>query len=120
MSDDPLKGKTPESHAERGEFALTLDSNVFCLAAVKKAAYRYMHSLAADISVRGNEVRCVLHFRPTLSEAEREQLVHEFRKEVLDQDLRERLKAETEAVRNLILAHAFSKAGLSDEQVSED
>jgi His-Xaa-Ser system protein HxsD len=38
--------------------------------------------------------------------------VESFKKEVLDQDLRLKLKAETEPIRNLILAHAFSKTGL--------
>jgi len=39
----------------------------------------------------------------------------------LDQDLRETLKVETEPVRNLILAHAFSKTGIiSHEPISDD
>ena len=48
-------------------------------------------------------------------------LIDDFKKEVLDQDLREKLKVETEPVRNLILAHAFSKTGIiSHEPVSDD
>ena len=38
--------------------------------------------------------------------------IENLKKEVLDQELRHKLKAETEPVRNLIFAHAFSKTGL--------
>lgn len=41
-----------------------------------------------------------------------EAVVHRLKKEALDQTLRTRIKKETEQVRNLILAHAFSKSGL--------
>lgn len=100
---------------------LIFDRGVYSVAAVKKAAYRYIDSFAVDISVSSEKVECVLHFELSADQAARESLIRDFRKEVLDQDLRERLKVETEAVRNLILAHAFSKTGLAvDEQVSKD
>jgi len=38
--------------------------------------------------------------------------VHDFKKEVLDQHLREKIKAETDDIRNLILSVAFSSTGL--------
>ena len=41
-----------------------------------------------------------------------EHYVDEFKKEVLDQHLRIKVKNETEAVRNLVLGIAFSNSGL--------
>lgn len=110
-----------DSKSERRERSVGFDSRVFSLAAVKKAAYRYMQAFTTDISVKENEIQCLLRFLSSTSEEGCERLADEFKKEVLDQDLREQLKIETEAVRNLILAHAFSKTKLvGDEQVSDD
>jgi His-Xaa-Ser system protein HxsD len=39
-------------------------------------------------------------------------VIQDFRKEVLDQHLRARIAKETESIRHLILAHAFSRTGL--------
>jgi len=98
---------------------LTLDRSVYSLTAVKKAAYRYLRSFTTDISVTNEQIHCLVRFVPPVTEEEGERLVAELKKEVLDQDLREQLKSETEAVRNLILAHTFSKTGLvSNEPLS--
>ena len=44
-----------------------------------------------------------------------EKVTDDFIKEVHDQDLREIIKNETEDIRNLILAKAFSKLDIKDE-----
>ena len=41
-------------------------------------------------------------------------LINEFKRELLDQQLRISIKKETEPQRNLILAYAFSKTGLQE------
>lgn len=94
---------------------VVFDLNAFSLNAVKSAAYRYLDLFTADITVADQHIQCALQFISKLSEDKTQQIVNDFKKEVLDQDLRERLKAETETVRNLILAHAFSKTGLVDQ-----
>lgn len=54
-------------------------------------------------------------FPPEPKDEERiEGLVAAFRNEVLDQDLRSIIAKETEAIRNAVLAFAFSKTGLQD------
>ena len=104
----------------RKERTVEFDSRVLSLTAIKKAAYTYLNSFACDISVQENTIRCVLGFTTSINEETCAQIVDDFKKEVLDQDLRERLKEETESVRNLILAHAFSRTGIiSNEQVSD-
>ncbi len=97
------------------------DDRVFSLMAIKKAAYTYLRTFSTEIIQEGNQIHCRLVFTLPIDESARARCIEEFRKEVLDQDLRERLKAETEAVRNVILAHAFSKTGLStNESLSRD
>ena len=98
---------------------VAFDGKVYSLNAVKKAAYKHVHAFTTDISVVNEEIRCLINFEQPVAEEQGLRLTNEFKKEVLDQDLRERLKVETEAVRNVILAHAFSRTGLiSNEPVS--
>lgn len=112
MNDEGKEAKT---------VSVKFDSQVFSLTAVKKATYRYIGSFSADIGIKDGEIRCLLNFSSPRNDESCARLVDDFKKEVLDQDLREKLKVETEPVRNLILAHAFSKTGLvSNEPVSDD
>jgi His-Xaa-Ser system protein HxsD len=75
--------------------------------AIQRAAYKFAASFAVDLQLIGSAYRCTLHPR---TEAPLDGfLLADFRSEVLDQTLRERIRTETEGVRNLILAVAFSK-----------
>ena len=103
---------------ESSQTLLRFDNRVFSLSAVKKAAYKYINSFTADINLEGNEIVCALTFASPANEERASRLVEEFKKEVLDQDLREHIKTETEPIRNLIFALAFSRTGIvGDEQV---
>ncbi len=104
---------------EADAISVTFDSQVYSLTAVKKAAYKYLDCFSADISIVGTKINCRLTFTSSNDHGSRQRLVEDFRKEVLDQDLREALKVETEAVRNLILSYAFSQTAIpSDENIS--
>lgn len=59
-----------------------------------------------------NEIVCTLNFQDNLSESAANFIAEDFKREVLDQDLRSTIASETEQIRNLILAHAFSKTSL--------
>ena len=50
--------------------------------------------------------------RANMSEEAHQAALDDFQTEVLDQNLREKIKLETAPTRNLILAHAFSRTGL--------
>jgi His-Xaa-Ser system protein HxsD len=103
------------------EYLVPFDLRLHSITAVKKAAYRYSDRFVTDFELKDQELLCRLRFTQQRSEDGFQRAIDDFKKEALDQDLRERLKAETEPVRNLILAHAFSKTGISgDEQVPED
>ncbi len=88
----------------------------FGVVALKKAAYRYADKFSVDFAESDNSFTCTLTFSPQKSAETIEQLVGEFKKEVVDQDLRASISVETEGVRNLILAHAFSKTSLVPDE----
>ena len=94
------------------EVLITFDATVYSADAIKKAAYRSIAKFAVNIAKEGNEFKCRLTFKESTTEPQIKNYLDEFNKEVLDQDLRESIKKETEGVRNLILAHTFSKTGL--------
>src|SRR5437899_2368559 len=92
---------------------IDIDASVIRLEAVKKAAYRFGASFFADIAlVSPTQIRVTM--QPRSDREDPVALVGEFKNEALDQELREVVAKETEAVRNLILAQAFSKTGLLD------
>lgn len=79
---------------------------------VQRAAYRLSDRLSCEITSTDEliEVRVSL-----LDEShDPDRLVADFRNEVLDQVLRERIRAETADLRNLVLALAFSRTGLAE------
>jgi His-Xaa-Ser system protein HxsD len=86
---------------------------LFSADAVQRAIYRFSDRLSADLAADPAALRCVLHIdaeEPKDADA----IVGQFRNEVLDQTLRERIRAETADIRNLILALAFSQTGLTE------
>jgi His-Xaa-Ser system protein HxsD len=108
---------TDSSAAIREIDALTVvvefDKKIYSVAAIKKAAYKFARDFTVLLS---DEERNVLARISFASESQdRKELTDAFCAEVLDQDLREQIKNETEATRNLILAHAFSKTTLQQE-----
>ena len=98
------------------EVVLTFDATLYSAEAIKKAAYRSINRFAVNIAREENEIKCSLTFKDSATEPQIKFYIDEFRKEVLDQDLRESIKKETEGVRNLILAHTFSKTGLIKDE----
>jgi His-Xaa-Ser system protein HxsD len=79
--------------------------------AVQRAAYRFSDRFTVEIVRDGDALTCRLFPRDGVRDID--ERVHDFRAEVLDQVLRSRIRAETEQVRNLILAVAFSNAGIA-------
>lgn len=90
------------------------DPKVYCLTAVKKAAYRIGDRASSQIEILpdGN-IQVVLTAKDRLPLSG--DLLSDFRDEVLDQDLRETIGAETAQIRNILLAQAFSGVSLTDQ-----
>lgn len=91
---------------------VVFQKNAASLDSIKKAAYRFIDQFSTEFLIHESVHICVLRFPLNKSEDSINLSIDNFRKEVLDQDLRASIRAETEAIRNLILAHAFSKTGL--------
>jgi His-Xaa-Ser system protein HxsD len=85
------------------------------LDAIQRAAYRLSERLSLELTTEQDAYRCELHLG-TENDADAEALLAEFRNEVLDQVLRQRIRTETQETRNLILAVAFSSTGLVDRE----
>ena len=81
--------------------------------AIQRAAYRFSDRLALDLKRMNGEFVCTLLIDEELQDRV-DEIAADFRTEVLDQVLRERIRNETEDVRNLILALAFSNTGLTE------
>lgn len=95
---------------------LEFDANAFSLLAVQKACHRFtaVVSFGVELQSRDGKDYIIVTAIPigTKSEEGLDHLGKLLRNEALDQQLREQVRTQTEGVRNLILAHAFSKTGL--------
>ncbi len=98
-----------------GRQTLHIDLAVYSLDCIKRAAYRFTDRFTIDLEVKESEARCTLIFNPSAPDASVEPMIAAFRKELLDQDLRASISEETREIRNLILAHAFSRTGLIND-----
>ena len=98
---------------EDGAIRVIFDLRVYRLTAIQKAAYRFADRFTAVFGVRADDsLPASLRFKPTASPATARESVRQFYQELLDQELREQIAEETNAVRTLILAHAFSNVDL--------
>lgn len=92
---------------------LVFSAQIYSVQTIKKAAYRFSDVLSIDIIPGPYEIECVLQFLSGAKEEKQaETIIAAFKNEVLDQDLRSLISKETEAMRNAVLAYAFSKAGI--------
>ncbi len=99
------------SGASNGCREVCFAAGLYDLDAIKRAAYRFSDRVRVEIEPTETVVICRLHPLMAVSEADHLAIVSDFSIEVLDQDLRRTIAAETESVRNLILSIAFSKTG---------
>lgn len=84
----------------------------FDVEAIKRAAYRFSDRVSIEITDAQPGTQCRLRALNPSASANLPMLAEEFRNEVLDQDLRQKIAAETEGYRNLILSLAFSRTPL--------
>ncbi|WP_158239247.1 His-Xaa-Ser system protein HxsD [Uliginosibacterium sp. TH139] len=92
------------------------DASAYSLLAVQKACYRFTNqasfNVQAVMSDGPGSIQVTLQPLKPMSDKVLTRLVQQLHNEALDQQLREQIRIQTEGVRNLILAHAFSKTGL--------
>jgi His-Xaa-Ser system protein HxsD len=106
-------GGAPGAGAEAAgaaEITLTFDQATVDLDALQRSAYAVAAEMTVDIRVSGTDYACILF--PRKRDTPDDELKHRFRAEVNDQILRVRIAKETEPLRNLVFALAFSQTGL--------
>ena len=95
---------------------LEFDATAYPLSTVQKACYRFTNIASFEVrQCKRDDREIVLVSAQPLSaksEGGLEHLGQLVRNEALDQSLREQIRQQTEGVRNLVLAHAFSRTGL--------
>jgi His-Xaa-Ser system protein HxsD len=91
---------------------VTFAASTTSIDAIQRAAYRFSDRFSCEL-IPGEESH-LCRLQP-IGEMTTEE-VGSFRTEVLDQTLRERIRAETEPIRTMILAQAFSRTGVVDPQ----
>jgi His-Xaa-Ser system protein HxsD len=116
-----MESAEPDFSFVEGTIALVIDTRVYRLSAVKKAAYRIAEKCTAVVgSPDAHLLPVTLRFKPGTTETSAREAARAFFQELLDQELREQIAEETNSVRTLILAHAFSKADLIKRGRSQD
>jgi His-Xaa-Ser system protein HxsD len=98
------------------EIMLVFDQATVGLDALQRSAYAVAAEMTVDIRVSGADYVCTLF--PRKRDSTDEELKHGFRAEVNDQILRVRIAKETEQLRNLVFALAFSRTGLIEDEGS--
>lgn len=89
------------------------DLAIYRLTAIQKAAYKYAGLFDIQIHpINDKNIRVTLNPKDETDGVSLQS--SGFPNEVLDQELRECVRQETEGVRNLLLAHAFSSLSLLD------
>lgn len=91
---------------------LSFDEKLYSPESIQKAAYRGQHAFTLGLTAQGGTLACELLANITTSEDAFEVAVEEFRKDVLDYQLRSKLQEQTASIRNMILGVAFSNSGL--------
>lgn len=89
-----------------------LPLSMFTREAVKRAAYTLMHRATVEFTEGADSIICAL--APERADADRTALIRDFRREVIDQDLRLSIEVQTEPVRSVVLGLAFSRTNLQD------
>ncbi|WP_454873995.1 His-Xaa-Ser system protein HxsD [Paraburkholderia xenovorans] len=92
-------------------YKIDFDRDAFEVDVIQKAAYRFIDRMSVEFQLDEKHVHCTLGLNS--QEVDHDALIQDFHKEVLDQALRKQVASETESIRHLILAHAFSRTGLT-------
>ncbi len=96
-----------------GMVSLQLDLRAYRLSAIQKTGYRLAKEFTLVIDAPSDTtVHVELLFKAGVVEREAVSAAQRFFEELLDQELREQIGGETRAVRDLILAYAFSRTRL--------
>jgi His-Xaa-Ser system protein HxsD len=128
MAESAESEETINVEAAKGEALLRIDSRLFSREAVLRALYWFSRDLYSEVSLSDNQAHLLVRLRlkqlvPTLENpkpADLQTLIAEFQTALVDSELRVQIQRETAGVRELILAKAFSEAGVLEDAPPEN
>lgn len=88
---------------------INLDGGVFSAGAVVRAAHRYSADYYVDIA--STEDGFIARLTPKSADTATSTLVQQFRNDVLDEQLRESIRAETKGLQEILVQAALLKVG---------
>lgn len=91
------------------EKTLKINKSLFDLDVIKKVIYRNAGEYQVELDTDDNNFVIRFYFED-ISDEKWSDISNSFHRDFIDQDLRQKIFSETELVRNLILANAFSNA----------
>lgn len=94
---------------------IVFDKEIYGIEDIQKALYRNMAAFTAELKTDLHSIYCYISSNENVNEDSFKISVENFKKDVLDYNLRKKIALETEGIRNLILGVAFSKTGLHDD-----
>jgi His-Xaa-Ser system protein HxsD len=96
-----------------GQIVLKVDTRLFRAEAVQKTVYRLAHRFTAVFGgLDGTVLPVTLAFSAAIDEVTALESARLFWRELVDQELREKIGEDTRSIRTLIIAQAFSRTGL--------
>jgi His-Xaa-Ser system protein HxsD len=95
---------------------LEFDIQVYSIEAAQKAAYRLLNYFTIDIQPKADQIICTLSSNQGITKEGFDFAIQEFKKNILDEELRLKIRKETEPIRNLVLGVAFSRTGLQQDE----
>jgi len=99
------------------EVTVTFDQSIQPLGPLREAAYRLIGVAACHIEQDDGALRCTLHPQPGIAD-DADALRRRFLDLVTDENLRAKVSAETEGVRNVVLALAFGALARAEAATS--
>lgn len=118
MTEHQVPISAVQNATARRERVETVCLRVHHIEAVKETCYRYASPYFARLRGvdEGEKALVAFQFPSTVNADEEERVVASFHQELLDQDLRQRVFRQTEAIRTLIFANAFANTTLTDDE----
>lgn len=88
---------------------VTVDRSLYSVGAVQRAAFRFAEQYATELDAQEGSVLVRLRPRSGVAHAARD-TIESFNAALLDEQLREIIRAETAAISNILIATAFERA----------
>ena len=103
------------------DYQVHIDLGIFNMDVIKSACYRCADGVSSSLSIDPedkNKAVVTFSLPHHFDAAKAKDFVDSFNSELIDQDLRQKLRKETETTRNLILAYAFADSKLVEDEES--